>query len=56
VHNILPSSDPRSTINKANLDVTCGKCHRGVTQKFTLNKVHMDLSQSRDIGSVAVRW
>ena len=42
VHNILPSSDPRSTINRANLDATCGKCHKGVTQKFTLTKVHMD--------------
>jgi cytochrome b subunit of formate dehydrogenase len=56
VHNILPSSDPRSTINKANLDATCGKCHQGVTQKFTLTKVHMDQSISKDIGSVAVRW
>ena len=56
VHNILPSSDPRSTINRANLDTTCGKCHQGVTQKFTLNKVHMDRSQSSDIGTVAVRW
>jgi cytochrome b subunit of formate dehydrogenase len=56
VHNILPSSDPRSTINKANLDVTCGKCHQGVTQKFTLNKVHMDGSRSNDIGSIVVRW
>jgi len=56
VHNILPSSDPRSTINRANLDTTCGKCHRGVTQKFTLNKVHMDGGKSPDIGSVAVRW
>jgi cytochrome b subunit of formate dehydrogenase len=56
VHNILPSSDPRSTINRANLDATCGKCHKGVTQKFTLNKVHMDGSQSSDIGSIAVRW
>jgi cytochrome b subunit of formate dehydrogenase len=42
VHNILPSSDPRSTINAANLDATCGKCHQGVTRKFTLSKVHMD--------------
>jgi hypothetical protein len=42
VHNILPSSDPRSTINRANLDATCGKCHKGVTQKFTLTKVHME--------------
>jgi cytochrome b subunit of formate dehydrogenase len=56
VHNILPSSDPRSTINRANLDVTCGKCHRGVTQKFTLNKVHMERGLSTDIGSIAVRW
>jgi cytochrome b subunit of formate dehydrogenase len=56
VHNILPSSDPRSTINRANLDATCGKCHQGVTQKFTLTKVHMDQSISKDIGSIAVRW
>jgi cytochrome b subunit of formate dehydrogenase len=56
VHNILPSSDPRSTINRANLDVTCGKCHQGVTQKFTLTKVHVDGGRSKDIGSVAVRW
>ena len=41
-HNILPSSDPRSTINPANLDATCGRCHKGVTKKFTLNKVHVD--------------
>ena len=56
VHNILPSSDPHSTINRANLDATCGKCHQGVTQKFTLTKVHLDGGPSKDIGSVAVRW
>ena len=56
VHNILPSSDPRSTINKANLDATCGQCHKGVTQKFTLTKVHMDVGKSKDIGAIAVRW
>jgi cytochrome b subunit of formate dehydrogenase/nitrate/TMAO reductase-like tetraheme cytochrome c subunit len=58
VHNILPSSDPRSTINPANLDVTCGQCHKGVTQKFTRNKVHVDVKagQSSDAGTVAVRW
>ena len=41
VHNILPSSDPRSTINRANLDATCGQCHKGVTQKFTRTPVHL---------------
>jgi cytochrome b subunit of formate dehydrogenase len=57
VHNILPSSDPHSTINRANLDATCGKCHKGVTQKFTLTKVHMeDGTHSRDIDSIVVRW
>jgi cytochrome b subunit of formate dehydrogenase len=56
VHNIYPSSDPRSTVNRANLDVTCGKCHQGVTQKFTLTKVHGDGSKAKDIGSIAVRW
>jgi cytochrome b subunit of formate dehydrogenase/nitrate/TMAO reductase-like tetraheme cytochrome c subunit len=56
VHNIYPSSDPRSTVNKANLDATCGRCHKGVTQKFTLTKVHVGGSKSRDIGSVVVRW
>ena len=56
-HNILPSSDPRSTINRANLEVTCGKCHKGVTQKFTLTPVHLaDGVHPKDIGSIATRW
>ncbi|MGH7971478.1 MAG: cytochrome b/b6 domain-containing protein, partial [Limisphaerales bacterium] len=44
VHKILPSSDPRSTINKANLVVTCGKCHPGATANFAQSKVHVDVS------------
>ena len=57
VHNILPSSDPRSTINAANLDATCGKCHQGVTQKFTRTPVHLVAgTRANDIDSVAVRW
>ena len=57
VHNILPSSDPRSTINPANLDATCGKCHKGVTQKFTRTPVHLqEGARSGGIGSIAVRW
>jgi cytochrome b subunit of formate dehydrogenase len=56
VHNILPSSDPRSTINRANLDTTCGRCHKGVTQRFTLTRVHLDVRRSNDIGSAATRW
>ena len=56
VHNILPSSDPRSTINHANLVKTCAQCHPGVTEKFALSKVHVDAPLSADIGSVTVRW
>jgi formate dehydrogenase gamma subunit len=41
VHNILPSSDPRSTIAKANLGATCGKCHPDAGQKFALGPVHV---------------
>ena len=56
VHNILPSSDTRSTINRANLIKTCGQCHPGVSEKFTLGKVHVDAPLSADIGSKAVRF
>ena len=57
VHNILPSSDPRSTINHANLVATCGQCHKGVTRAFTLTPVHLQTAAgARDIGSIAVRW
>jgi cytochrome b subunit of formate dehydrogenase len=57
VHNILPSTDPRSTINAGNLDSTCGKCHKGATRKFTLTKVHMsDGDHAKDVGSLTVRW
>ena len=56
VHNILPSSDPRSTINQANLVKTCGQCHPGVTEKFVAARVHIDMPLSADTGSIAVRW
>ncbi len=41
VHNIKPSSDPTSTINKANLATTCGKCHPGANERFTIGSVHI---------------
>ncbi len=55
-HSIFPSSDPRSTINPANLARTCGQCHPGVTEKFTAARVHVGAPLSADIGSKAVRW
>jgi len=56
VHDILPSSDPRSKINPAHLAETCGACHPGVTQKFVLTRVHVDGNIQGDIGGKAVRW
>jgi cytochrome b subunit of formate dehydrogenase len=40
VHNILPSSDPRSTINPKNLPKTCGRCHPGAGMRFAIGTVH----------------
>jgi len=56
VHDILPSSDPRSKINPAHLAETCGACHPGVTQKFVLARVHVDGSIQGDFGGKIVRW
>ena len=41
VHNILPSSDPNSTINPKNLPKTCGQCHPGAGQRFAIGQVHV---------------
>jgi len=40
IHNILPSSDPRSTVSKANLSKTCGKCHPDAGKRFAIGMVH----------------
>ncbi len=41
VHDILPSSDRRSTVNPANLAKTCGKCHPGAGSRFKVGPVHV---------------
>jgi len=57
VHNILPSSDPRSTINHANLAKTCGQCHPGANDKFIASKVHLDGSAAKaDFGSKIIAY
>jgi cytochrome b subunit of formate dehydrogenase len=40
VHNILPSSDPRSQIHKDNLVQTCGSCHPNANVRFATGKIH----------------
>jgi predicted CXXCH cytochrome family protein len=34
-HHELPSKDPRSSVNRANIAETCAKCHRGIYELFT---------------------
>ena len=41
VHNIYPSSDPRSTVNHANLSRTCGQCHADAGRRFAIGPVHV---------------
>lgn len=41
VHDIRPSSDPRSHVHKTNLPATCGKCHPGAGTRFALGPVHI---------------
>ena len=53
VHDIRPSSDPRSHVNKANLPKTCGQCHPGAGTRFALGPVHVVASA---VSSPAVYW
>jgi cytochrome b subunit of formate dehydrogenase len=41
VHNILPSTDPRSLVHKDNLTATCGSCHPGANERFATGRVHV---------------
>jgi predicted CXXCH cytochrome family protein len=41
-HEILPESDPRSPVNKANLVKTCGQCHAGANLSFVQYQPHAD--------------
>lgn len=53
VHNILPSSDRKSTINAKNLPATCGKCHPGAGTRFAIGSIHVVQGQTEP---AAVNW
>jgi formate dehydrogenase gamma subunit len=58
-HKVLPSTDPNSTIHASHLVETCGKCHPGANEKFSLSKIHVDLAAEKsaaDIGSTINWW
>ena len=41
IHDILPSSDPMSRVNRRNLAKTCGNCHPGANENFSRGAVHV---------------
>jgi len=53
VHNILPSSDPKSTINPKNLPQTCGQCHPGAGTRFAISQIHVSEGNTEP---PAIRW
>ena len=64
VHNILPSSDPKSMISANNLPQTCGQCHLGAGANFATGKIHLTselvvaggVQDAGVIGTRIVRW
>jgi formate dehydrogenase gamma subunit len=57
VHNILPSSDPRSTVHPANLAKTCGSCHPGAGERFAIGPVHVrPATASEHVTVRLIRW
>ena len=52
VHNIFRSSDPRSTVNTANLSRTCGACHTGAGKTFAIGPVHVDSNPRNEEAAV----
>jgi formate dehydrogenase gamma subunit len=57
VHNILPSSDPRSTVHPANLAKTCGSCHPGAGARFAIGPVHVrPATASEHVTVRLIRW
>lgn len=55
VHDILPSTDPRSHIHPDNLAATCGSCHPGAGTRYAIGPVHV-LPQDRGSAHPAVWW
>jgi hypothetical protein len=54
-HGVLPASDPASSINPANLEKTCGKCHPKAGKGFASVKFHQDVSPTGARGAWFVR-
>jgi len=57
VHDILPSSDPKSMIHRDHLQKTCGSCHPGASANFAKGKIHAVASiGGEEFGEKVVGW
>ena len=55
VHDILPSTDPRSHIHPDKIAATCGSCHPGAGASFAIGAVHV-LPGSKEESHPSVYW
>lgn len=46
-HMILPRTDPKSTVNRANVPATCGNCHHGIQEEFEKSIHHTMLGKTK---------
>jgi hypothetical protein len=46
-HDIHPASDSKSTVARANLIATCGKCHPGANAGFVSYQPHADARNAK---------
>jgi hypothetical protein len=46
-HEVLPRTDPASSVNPANVPETCGRCHHGIEEEFE-QSVHFEMVGKTD--------
>ncbi len=56
VHRILRSTNPESSIHPNHLVETCGKCHPGANENFSLGKIHTEYGAGSNVGDLVNQW
>ena len=54
-HDVLPSADPRSSVNKQNLPQTCGKCHPAIGTRLAASAIQIHALPER-VEAEAKTW
>ena len=55
-HDVLPSTDPQSAVNPANLANTCGRCHAGAQAKLLAGRIHAGKGNRPNRWVLFFRW